>query len=397
MRKIVVAAIMVLVVETTQAQIRFEKGWFIDNENKRTVCLIRNSEWKNNPDKIQYKDLSGDEVKTQDISTIQEFGFDGSLRYVRTHVQIDRSAKGSRQRNPEWSAETVFLKVLAEGKATLYQFTDPKVDFFFYRVDSGPVHQLVYKEYVVGRNFISKNEYFRQQLMNEVCHPETPKTSLNHITYSKPALTRYFDLYNSRFGDTTVMKAGKKLSESFHLRLKAGVNLAQFSFHNENINYRAVKTDFGPKYEFKIGLEPEYILPFNKNKWSLFFSPSFQQYVADEEVHYPNGLIQTYHIDYKYLSFPVGIRHYIYTGKSTCFFLNICYIYDLPIKDKIERKPYDGLDLNATPALGLGGGFSWKRLSMEFRYATEQDLLFKYLTISSTYRESTVLLGFRLF
>lgn len=397
MKKIVAAVLMMLVFETIQAQIKFEKGWFIDNENKKTICLIKNSEWKNNPDRILYKDLSGDEVKTQDISAIQEFGFDGSFRYFRSHVKIDRSAKGSQQRNPEWSAETVFLKVLTEGKATLFQFTDPDVDFFFYRIDSGPVQQLVYKEYVVGRNYISQNEYFRQQLMNEVYHPETPKASLNHITYSKPALTRYFDLYNSLFGDTSIMKAGRNISKSFHLRFKAGIHLAQFSFHNETIAYRAVKTDFDPKYGYKIGLEPEYMLPFNKNKWSLFFSPSFQQYVADKEVHYPTGFSQVYRIDYKYLSFPFGIRHYIYTGKSTCFFLNICYIYDLPIKHKIERKPYDDYNLSSTPALGLGGGFSWKKLSMEFRYNTDQDLFFKFLTISSVYRESTVLVGYRLF
>ena len=39
---------------TIQAQIRFEQGYLIDNNNQKQVVLIKNVDWLNNPKSIEY-------------------------------------------------------------------------------------------------------------------------------------------------------------------------------------------------------------------------------------------------------------------------------------------------------------------------------------------------------
>lgn len=37
------------------AQINFEKGYFISNDNEKIECLIKSIDWKNNPTEFKYK------------------------------------------------------------------------------------------------------------------------------------------------------------------------------------------------------------------------------------------------------------------------------------------------------------------------------------------------------
>jgi len=39
----------------TYSQINYEAGYFIDNNGKKTECLIKNVAWKNSPLNFEYK------------------------------------------------------------------------------------------------------------------------------------------------------------------------------------------------------------------------------------------------------------------------------------------------------------------------------------------------------
>jgi len=49
--------IFTCIILKSQAQIKFESGYFIDKDGKRTDCLIQNRGWKNNPTEFHYKEL----------------------------------------------------------------------------------------------------------------------------------------------------------------------------------------------------------------------------------------------------------------------------------------------------------------------------------------------------
>ncbi|RZJ48536.1 MAG: tRNA modification GTPase, partial [Flavobacterium sp.] len=133
----------------TNAQISFEKGYFISNNGKRTECYIRNLDWKGNPKEFKYKlQLNDPEVKIENIATTEEFGIDTENKYKRFKIKIDRSdddiKKITTNRDPDWREETIFLKILVEGDATLYSYSENNTNRFFYSTKTIPTEQLIY-------------------------------------------------------------------------------------------------------------------------------------------------------------------------------------------------------------------------------------------------------------
>ncbi|MCA4783256.1 hypothetical protein IF125_13505 [Empedobacter stercoris] len=129
------------------AQIRFEQGYIIDNNNQRQDVLIKNIDWLNNPKSIEYKNDETSKIEIATINQIKEFGVDNQSKYVRVDVKIDRSsedlAKISSIQEPEFKEEKLFLKVLIEGEASLYGFTDNNLKRFFYKTNEGTIEQLI--------------------------------------------------------------------------------------------------------------------------------------------------------------------------------------------------------------------------------------------------------------
>lgn len=164
------------------AQITFEKGYYISNSGDRTACFIKNIDWRNNPKEFEYKIKAEDsQSKKETIASIQEFGIDNVSKYKRFKVNIERSGSElnylSKSKNPIWKEETLFLKLLTEGDANLYGFSEENLNRYFYETKSTPLEQLVYFKYLsdekneVSDNYnehIKINNKFRQQLYNNV-------------------------------------------------------------------------------------------------------------------------------------------------------------------------------------------------------------------------------------
>jgi hypothetical protein len=56
------------------SQISYEKGYYIDNMNQKTNCLIKNIDWITNPTEFEYKLSENSESKKATIKSIKEFG-----------------------------------------------------------------------------------------------------------------------------------------------------------------------------------------------------------------------------------------------------------------------------------------------------------------------------------
>ena len=55
MKTKLVALIFLLIAKCSFGQIRYENGYYIDNNNRRTECLIKNVDWGNNPKGFIFK------------------------------------------------------------------------------------------------------------------------------------------------------------------------------------------------------------------------------------------------------------------------------------------------------------------------------------------------------
>ncbi len=145
----------ILIPLNTFGQVVFEKGYFIDNNDKKSACLIKNYEWKNSPSKIEYRLTETSETKTADISVIKEFRV-SSIKYQRFTVKIDQSGQSlsnlNKDKEPIFIEDTLFLRLIIEGNASLYEAGEYKL--YFYRVNNSEVKQLVHKEYLSGTRVV---------------------------------------------------------------------------------------------------------------------------------------------------------------------------------------------------------------------------------------------------
>ncbi|MFB6317705.1 hypothetical protein [Saccharicrinis sp. FJH54] len=391
-----------LMTSYTFGQIRFEKGYFIDNENIRTECLIKNIEWKDNPVDFIYKYNEADEINKNTIDSVKEFGIYGNVLYRRFNVKIDNSSDNvnriSLKKDPVWSEETLFLKLLVDGKASLYIYEDGNIERYFYSVKDSPVTQLIYRKYLNDKA-ITYNNKFRQQLWIDVRCDNTKMKTVEYLNYRQKDLKKYFMNYNECMGDTITTSNiynGKSAVHQFknhfyNLKVTSGISNLFFSADHHTSDSR--NFSFGTQRNIRFGLESEFVLPFNKNKWSLFFEPTYQYFSAED-----NSGTEYKRIDFKTIEFPIGLRYYFFLNKNFKLYLNASYIssYAMYFDSKIEFEYsyHPDLEFPHKNNFAFGGGFDYKRFNLGYRYYLDRHLWNPYYTIN--YERTSIIIGYKL-
>lgn len=390
---------MLLLGQISYAQIIFEKGYIINNNNERIDCLIKNIDWKDNPKIFEYK-LNENDVETKgSTDNIREFGVLGESRFVRACINVDNSSMEtsnfSRQREPEWEMKTLFLKVLVEGKASLYLWSSGTLVRYFYSTSDTSIQQLVYKEYYKTNEEVAVNVQFHEQLWVNIRCAGTDTKTIEQLSYKKGDLVNYFKEYNKCNDSPSVVYGRKdKGNGSLHLRVTPGINYTSMTITNEL--HERFDVDFGSKATIRIGIDAEYILPVNKNKWGLVCEPTYQNFGATE-----NMTTKTATIKYNTIEFPIGIRHYFFLNPDMKIFLNAFYIPSVII-DFNSTIQYDynvasPLEIQNVSSFAFGGGLSYKRYSAEIRYYTNRDFLVQYSTMFTDNTRISAVFGFRIF
>ena len=388
-------------VNASFGQIKYENGYFINNDNKRIECLIKNKDWKNNPTEFSYKLLDSSASEDGNLSFIKEFGIYNFSKYINADVKIDRSKLQATElignENPLWSQEKLFLKVLLEGRANLYCYDDGNGRRFFYSVnDTTTIQQLVYKKFRV--NFLGKNTYgeqlspiaenntYKDQLLMDLSCPNSILESVEVLNYKTDDLVKYFIDFNKCMGVPIIEMTHQTKRSDLNLKLAPGINLSSISIPMIN-GFPALEFKRNVGYSF--GLEFESLLPFNKDKWGIVFEPTFQFLTADAK----NGVS---YINYKFVEFPIGLRYYFYLNAVTKFYINGFYIsnYGIDFKSKIELYPTMYYGITPSENWAFGGGMEHKRLSIETRYHTNRYLLRLFDVDSS---RLSFILGYKIF
>lgn len=403
MKSIFTLILFFLFISISFAQMEYEKGYLITKDLQRKTCLIKNEAWKDNPTEFSYKlnKTSAPEIGT--VKTIKEFGIDNTCKYINAYVKIDLQSKhdigAKNEVIPKWSNEKLFLKVLVEGKATLYSYDAGKVNRYLYSLNDTNIVQLTYLEEYVKSDLI-RNTSYHQQLWSNVKDPMATMNSIKTITYTEKDLTNYFKFYNSNFGGTKTDLANTKRSPYFNLKLTPGINFASVSMSTVvgSQNETSV-SEFESTPGFQIGTEAELILPFNKYHWSVLFEPTFQSYSATD----PNGKHGESSISYQSIEFPIGIRYYIPLNDNTRLFLNGMVIPGMSINmnssisyftfysNTVKEKT---VDINSASNAALGAGAEFKKFSIEARYYTTRNLL-DNSTEYADYNRFAVILGYK--
>jgi hypothetical protein len=388
------------------SQISFKNGYFIDNSGNKKEVLIKYVDWRNNPTKFEYRESENSEVRTAGIETVQEFSIQDTSKFLRAKIEIDRSSgninKLSEEKEPVFNQEELFLKVLLEGEATLYQYSDGPLKRYFFSKNDSEIRQLIYKRYAVSDMKFSTNNEFREQLWNNLKCGNLHISEMGKVEYEEDDLLEFFRKYN-KCRNAEITFQGKEEKDLFDLNLRPRLNNSSMNVRNSRTTAR--DTDFDDKISLGFGIEAEFTPPFYNNKWSFIIEPSYQSFkttkVNNQSIVEGGTLVSK--IDYRSIELSVGFRHYFFLNDRSKIFVNASHVWDYIMPSQIDFYREDGsklgkLDLDKSTNLSFGAGYKYNdRYSVEIRYFTSREVLRIYEYYDSDFRSISLIFGYTLF
>lgn len=387
-----------------QAQINFEKGYFIDNQGNRLECFIKNVGWQNNPERFQYQEIYGGQTLDANLETAQEFGVFNQFRFVRVSIKLDRGPDS--EKRAELKEKPLFLKTLVEGQASLYVYKQGNLVQFYFTVSGQPLEPLIYKKYLTvvdkasmtGVKSVEKIEQdltYRRQLWEEIHCEGMDFASVEAAKYREEDLINYFVQYNQCIGGPRVNYADfKPHKDLFTLSIRPGWSLASLSTSDLDDN---ADIDFAGAQNFRLGIEAEFFFPFNHNKWAFTIEPNYQSYRASWIRKTPDTAYQQQRISVSYHSIevPIGIRYYLYSKAPNRWFIDLAGSLNFAIDSKIDFETIDDLRIVPNPNLVAGLGYAHKNYSIELRGSIKREVLRNYLFRDSNFRFLSVVAAYK--
>lgn len=223
--------------------------------------------------------------------------------------------------------------------------------------------------------------------------------------YTSNDLRKIFNIYNSKISGTNSEKPSSeaKNNSKFNLAIRPGLN-----FYSPLEITKTFGNDGLPsKTGFRIGVEAELVLPFNRNKWSLVVEPTFSLYSNKATIRTNDNLYNIHVDNYSFINIPVSIRHYMFISDKSKIFVN-AGINVLTLKTSSAKDfpiDYDGyvfdrLKLSSSQAFksavfGIGYNYNNKYI-IEARYNTNINIL-EEKGAEANLKYASLVLGYNIF
>lgn len=380
------------------AQSAFQNGYFIKNDGSKLDVLIKNNDWLNNPTSFRYKTEENSKIETLKIDEVKEFAVGDAHKYVRLIVDIDRSKKResdlSTKRKPEFSNETLFLKVLVEGtSATLYGYREGSLNRFFFKSPDQQIEQLVFKKYKTEQGKIRTNDLYKKQLIEKLFCPSVGKVP----SYNTNSLVKYFLKYNRCKNENQQVRdfTFNKTKSVVHFKIKAG-NTFRYGISYNNLIFG--DSDFVEESAFspRAAVELEYKFPFDNNRLAIFGEVAYYSYSGSTTFIVGSETVDPFvtnstDIEISGIEIPLGIRYYIPFRNANKVFLNGGIAFDNP-------SPSNGEELDTNSSVFFGLGYEIKsKFNIELRYNSSKDLEYMDTKLTSEFGYFNVQIGYTIF
>jgi len=407
MTKKLLACLFLFLTTLSYSQISFEKGYFIDQNDKKTDCLIKNLDWLNSPTEFEYKLDEQDQAIKINTDQIKVFAINDKSKYERYDVDIDRSSslisEMGYEKNPIFTKENLLLKVLIEGKATLLEYNNKHLTRYFFKTDSLQITQLVYKSYKITEDQIAENKQYKQQLWTNLQCDNIASNEIENLNYKRNRLIKLFLKYNECNNSEVINYNFKESNERdfFNLNIRPGITSSSLSVYVEERSF--YNTDFGNKIGFRIGLEAEFILSFNRNKWAIIFEPTYHSYKSEKTKKNYRGHDMKSIMEYNAIEFPIGFRHYMFLNDNSKFFINTQFIIEYSFNSKATFETYINvpsteMEIRPKPSIVFGLGYKYKnKYSLETRANLNKSITDRNLRWTSKYQYFSLVFGYSIF
>lgn len=386
------------------SQVTFENGYYLTDNGQRIEGQIKNMDWKNNPSEFVFRQSEMDEPEIKKLETIKEFGISNHLKFVKRNVDIDRSNESINKlgydRAPQFQKEQLFLRVLIEGQKSLYSYEDGKLIRYFYSESDSLPRQLIHKAYKISAGKVGWNNRYKQQLLNNFICPDITLEKIEKVDYKKNDLVNFFIKYNECINSDYERFEENKKRDLINLTITPRYNNSSLRLLNSSINPLDVVLN---NSNLTAGIEAEFIIPVNNNKWSFTVGPSYQYFQSAEETEVRNAYRNTYivEVDYKSVEIPIGPRYYFFINEKSRLFIDASYVLDFALDSQVSVKKSNGLietvEIGTGHNLAFGVGFKFLNYSLKYQYQTKRDILIEAAFWTSEYRTHSLVLGYSLF
>lgn len=322
------------------SQITFEPGYFIDNNGKRTECLIQNLDWSNHPDSFKYRTSNEGALEERTLDNTSEFGFKENVfrRFsIKSHSMANTAITFEDEKFPKLKDITAFLKLLVKGSKELYSHKN-NGSYVFYvkdKDDSQTPSPLIYTKYFSTNTTVTINDAYKQQLITFLDCSIKQTEAFNELDYSEIKIINLFEAYYQCSGNkSSIRKKNTRDRKSLYFFGAAGLNI-----NNLSTNYRGSELSLGSSISpiFSAGLT--YNFPFYRNKLSVLgkiannsLSNSVNtSYTVANTIVVRDDFVE---FEYQSIDFSIGVRHFSYLNEYWSLFFEV--YYGLPISEKAE-------------------------------------------------------------
>ncbi|RED47949.1 porin family protein [Seonamhaeicola aphaedonensis] len=404
------ATILLILIFGIQAysQSSLKKGYYIDNNNKKVSCFINDLDWLNNPTEFKYKLTENEQLKILSIESVKEFGIINSSKYVRFEVDIDKSSNSLKEmdynKNPVFNEEVLFLKMLVEGKGNLYSYEDKGLRRYFFNKDNDDVVQLIHKSYLTNEGLVGYNNMFRNQLWNTLKCSNISMNQLSKLNYRESDLVNFFIKYNTCSNSEFINFNEKVKRDLFNLSIRPGLKSSALFIANENSrrNFDLGSGITSPR----LGIEAEFILGFNNNKWAILLEPTYTNLKTEKTFvsKFTTGEEFLVEVNQQAIDVNLGIRYYLSTDKKLNVFANVLgtlnqsFNSSITVTSSIEGKSAENLEITSGGSVAIGVGCKHQAgYALELRYTPTYNILNGLGAWGSEFRYFSLIVGYSFF
>ncbi len=386
------------------AQITFEPGYFIDNDDNKIECLIQNERWLFSPEIVSYRLNGSTDIRSFSVGDCKEFKIAGQGAYKRVSAgfPITQSTLKKKEKNPEPELvrKTVFVQNIIEGKASLYWYVGDIDIVYLFSKEDGPIEVLLYKKYVGDDLKVRENNIFKRQLLKDF--PCDNRLDIQKVKYSRKSLIKYFEEINTCLGDNSfvVYERTAKQKANFPITLKVWGGVQQYGYEV------GLTSRPGEVYEFenasgaKFGGEVEAFFPyFGYKKASVILSAQYGSFTSDylvqpDDFIYNPSTEQILTGDFSILELMLGARYYFDITEKSNVFLEAGFVTNLyPNSVLNNRRTFllidrptetsevsTAQDNDSGASFGLGYSYN-RRVYLRFNFITNQNIIVPGLSV----------------
>jgi hypothetical protein len=405
--KIIKIALM-LCATSVIAQSNYVAGTVTTKNNQTIIGEIDYQDWRKTPESISFK--QGDKIRMYKPEELLAFEVKED-KFISRLINIDITEQQLNKMhdndNVLFEDRHVFLNVLAQGNASLYEYYDSRTHFFAEKDD-------IFLELINRKKLQEGNQdlmTFKKYLgqLNILFNDCNSLKVSDGLEYRRLPLTKIFEKYNTCVsGDVSESYTKKVVKEKGAFYVTAGFAFSNFNLDSpylifENFDGGSFMTpSFGVAYDIPISK--------SRNKWVLHtellysaykaeFEPSQLKTITDGELSIEQSSIGLNAlIRYKFKGKNNKLLPFTNFGFGYNFVLNsenqVSYIRENAISDEFQT--LDAGNVESYFTLSLGAGIIYNKFSAEARFMLTDKVL------GSVHNKNSItniglMLGYRLF